>query len=196
VAGDGCAGVLTAVVVAVRDAAGPSAPETGSQARAINLRVLGAWFARAAVGNRCGATGCRCIITGRHGLWPDGGEPSEAAVAGCEMGMGIRFNPPPNWPAPPPGWVPPPLWRPSPEWPAPPSGWQLWIDDTAPAPSRAVDLGPASPLQTEARHRRTTVMDGAAGTGPITAPVDSSRLDAPPSDTVMQGAVASPPCSL
>jgi hypothetical protein len=50
------------------------------------------------------------------------------------MGMGYRFNPPPNWPTPPPGWVPVPGWRPSPEWPAPPPGWQLWIDDTASAP--------------------------------------------------------------
>lgn len=49
------------------------------------------------------------------------------------MGMGYRFNPPPNWPAPPPGWVPRPGWRPLPEWPAPPRGWQLWIDDTASA---------------------------------------------------------------
>ena len=45
------------------------------------------------------------------------------------MGMGYRFNPPPEWPAPPPGWVPVPGWQPSPEWPAPPPGWQLWIDD-------------------------------------------------------------------
>jgi hypothetical protein len=49
------------------------------------------------------------------------------------MGMGYRFNPPPNWPAPPPGWVPVPGWQPSPEWPAPPPGWQLWIDDTTSA---------------------------------------------------------------
>lgn len=53
--------------------------------------------------------------------------------------MGYRFNPPPNWPAPPPGWVPAPGWGPSPEWPAPPPGWQLWIDDTAPAPSPALE---------------------------------------------------------
>jgi hypothetical protein len=66
----------------------------------------------------------------------DGGELSGTPVAGCEMGMGYRFNPPPNWPAPPPGWVPLPGWRPSPEWPAPPLGWQLWIDDKAPAPNQ------------------------------------------------------------
>ena len=28
-------------------------------------------------------------------------------MAGCEIVMGFRFNPPPNWPAPPEGWVPP-----------------------------------------------------------------------------------------
>jgi hypothetical protein len=55
------------------------------------------------------------------------------------MGMGYRFNPPPNWPAPPPGWVPAPGWRPSPEWSAPPPGWQLWIDDTASASSPAFE---------------------------------------------------------
>jgi integrase len=36
--------VVVAVTVAVRDAAGSSAPEAGSQARAINLRVLGGWM--------------------------------------------------------------------------------------------------------------------------------------------------------
>jgi hypothetical protein len=56
---------------------------------------------------------------------------------GLRDGMGYRFNPPPNWPAPPPGWVPPTGWRPSPEWPAPPQGWQLWIDDMEPAPSQS-----------------------------------------------------------
>jgi hypothetical protein len=69
----------------------------------------------------------------------DGGELSGTATAGCEMGMGYRFNPPPNWPAPPQGWVPSPGWRPSPEWPGPPAGWQLWIDDTASAPSPSHD---------------------------------------------------------
>lgn len=67
-------------------------------------------------------------------------------MAGCEMGMGYRFNPPPNWPAPPPGWVPSPGWRPSPEWPAPPPGWRLWIDDMPPAPSQG------RTVQRHARH--------------------------------------------
>jgi hypothetical protein len=39
----------------------------------------------------------------------------------------MRYNPPPNWPAPPPGWTPPPGWRPDPLWPPPPPGWQLWV---------------------------------------------------------------------
>ena len=43
--------------------------------------------------------------------------------------MALRFNPPPNWPAPPPGFVPPPRWQPDPAWPPPPPGWQLWVPD-------------------------------------------------------------------
>jgi hypothetical protein len=43
--------------------------------------------------------------------------------------VGLRFNPPPNWPPPPEGFVPQPGWRPDPSWPAPPAGWQLWVDD-------------------------------------------------------------------
>jgi Domain of unknown function (DUF4190)/Septum formation len=43
--------------------------------------------------------------------------------------VGIRFNPPPNWPPPPPGFVPPPRWQPDPSWPPPPPGWQLWVEE-------------------------------------------------------------------
>jgi hypothetical protein len=48
--------------------------------------------------------------------------------------VALRFNPPPNWPAPPPGFVPPPRWQPDPAWPPPPPGWELWVsdDDTDP----------------------------------------------------------------
>jgi hypothetical protein len=60
------------------------------------------------------------------------------------MGMGYRFNPPPNWPAPPPGWVPSPGWQPSPEWPAPPRGWQLWVEDVVSAPSQGGTARPAN----------------------------------------------------
>lgn len=40
----------------------------------------------------------------------------------------MRFNPPPNWPAPPEGWVPPAGWTPDPSLPPPPPGWRLWIE--------------------------------------------------------------------
>lgn len=43
--------------------------------------------------------------------------------------MGLRFNPPPEWPAPPEGFVPPAGWQPDPSWPPAPPGWQLWVDD-------------------------------------------------------------------
>jgi Domain of unknown function (DUF4190)/Septum formation len=46
--------------------------------------------------------------------------------------VGLRFNPPPNWPPPPPGFVPPPRWQPDPSWPPPPPGWQVWVDDSLP----------------------------------------------------------------
>jgi hypothetical protein len=46
--------------------------------------------------------------------------------------VGLRFNPPPNWPPPPPGFVPPPRWQPDPSWPPPPPGWQVWVDDPLP----------------------------------------------------------------
>lgn len=41
--------------------------------------------------------------------------------------MGMRYNPPPNWPQPPAGWQPPPGWAPDPAWGPAPPGWQLWI---------------------------------------------------------------------
>jgi hypothetical protein len=53
----------------------------------------------------------------------------------------MRFNSPPNWPAPPPGWVPPPDWRPDPSWPAPPPGWQVWVDDTPPSNNKPLIIG-------------------------------------------------------
>ncbi|NMN98652.1 YncE family protein [Nocardiaceae bacterium YC2-7] len=41
----------------------------------------------------------------------------------------MRYNPPPNWPAPPPGWQPDQNWQPDRSWPPAPPGWQLWVDD-------------------------------------------------------------------
>ncbi|WP_421742514.1 hypothetical protein [Cellulomonas sp.] len=41
----------------------------------------------------------------------------------------MKFNPPPNWPAPPEGFSPEPGWTPDPSLPAPPPGWLLWVED-------------------------------------------------------------------
>jgi hypothetical protein len=45
------------------------------------------------------------------------------------LGEKLRFNPPPNWPAPPAGWTPPQGWRPDPGWGPPPADWQLWVPE-------------------------------------------------------------------
>jgi hypothetical protein len=64
--------------------------------------------------------------------------PGVGAAAKEEMGpVGLRFNPPPGWPAPPEGFSPPPGWQPDPSWPPPPPGWQLWVDDSAPSGTAA-----------------------------------------------------------
>lgn len=41
-------------------------------------------------------------------------------------GPGLRWVPPPNWPALPEGFRPHPGWEPDPSWPAPPAGWRFW----------------------------------------------------------------------
>jgi uncharacterized protein DUF4190 len=60
--------------------------------------------------------------------------------------VGLRFNPPPNWPPPPPGFVPPPRWQPDPDWPPAPPGWQLWVpDDSAAGRPDGFAAGPRVP---------------------------------------------------
>jgi hypothetical protein len=61
--------------------------------------------------------------------------------------VGLRYNPPPGWPAAPEGFAPAPGWRPDPSWPAPPPGWQLWVSDDVPsAPGSPAELTmPAGP---------------------------------------------------
>ena len=49
--------------------------------------------------------------------------------------MALRFNPPPNWPAPPEGFNPPAGWQPDPAWGPAPEGWQLWVEDSVPGGS-------------------------------------------------------------
>ncbi len=57
--------------------------------------------------------------------------------------MALRFNPPPNWPAPPDGFVPPAGWQPDPAWGPAPEGWQLWVDDASASSAPAVASAPA-----------------------------------------------------
>jgi hypothetical protein len=54
--------------------------------------------------------------------------------------VGLRFNPPPEWPPVPEGFTPQPGWQPDPSWPPSPPGWKLWItEDQPPAdPSQAI----------------------------------------------------------
>ncbi|HEY6277860.1 MAG TPA: DUF4190 domain-containing protein [Streptosporangiaceae bacterium] len=62
--------------------------------------------------------------------------------------MGLRFNPPPDWPQIPDGFAPPPGWQPDPAWPPVPDGWSLWIADeglaapTTPSPYPGPDDDP------------------------------------------------------
>jgi hypothetical protein len=79
--------------------------------------------------------------------------------------VGLRFNPPPNWPPPPPGFVPPPRWQPDPAWPPPPPGWRLWVPD---------DTVAAGPEGRPGRHASPRDFAGgpgdfAAGSGEFTA---------------------------
>ena len=76
--------------------------------------------------------------------------------------MVLRFNPPPNWPAPPEGFNPPAGWQPDPAWGPAPEGWQLWVEDSVPgggsgpqtsseadaawAPTQAVPSNSSSPV--------------------------------------------------
>jgi Domain of unknown function (DUF4190) len=50
--------------------------------------------------------------------------------------VGLRFNPPPDWPQVPSGFAPPPGWQPDAAWPPVPVGWDLWVPDDG-APARA-----------------------------------------------------------
>ena len=102
-----------------------------------------------------------CIITWGHSFGRMVGS-CLGGVAGCEILMGYRFNPPPNWPAPPPGWVPPSGWKPLPEWPAPPPGWQLWIDDAITNVQPADSTQPPPPGRLGPKHVKGEAPSGSA----------------------------------
>ena len=82
----------------------------------------------------------------------------------------IRFNPPPNWPAPPPGWTPPQGWAPHPSWPPPPAGWQLWIADPG-AASAISGAGMGAGARSSRRVPRWVILAGAVVVGLVIANV-------------------------
>ena len=98
--------------------------------------------------------------------------------------MALRFNPPPNWPAPPEGFEPPAGWQPDPAWGPAPEGWQIWVDDSAAssgsaasaagaaaeadpawAPTQAVSTAPTASLNTNAPVADPTGMSASAPFG-------------------------------
>ena len=115
--------------------------------------------------------------------------------------MALRFNPPPNWPAPPEGFVPPAGWQPDPAWGPAPEGWELWVDDSASAasapvagsandsawaPTQAIPTGQSAPVASPTGQPASAPSgDYAAGNqyaGPQSgsAPVASSAASASP----------------
>lgn len=90
-------------------------------------------------------------------------------------GRSLRFNPPPNWPAPPPGWTPPPGWEPHPSWPAPPEGWQFWTEHRGIAEAKSAASMGAGPRKS-GRPPRWVIIAGAVVSGLIIANVTSGVL--------------------
>ena len=101
--------------------------------------------------------------------------------------MALRFNPPPNWPAPPEGFEPPAGWQPDPAWGPAPEGWQIWVDDSAAssgsaasaagaaaeadpawAPTQAVSTAPTASLGTASPVADPTGMSASAPSGDYT----------------------------
>lgn len=103
--------------------------------------------------------------------------------------MALRFNPPPNWPAPPEGFNPSPGWQPDPEWGPAPEGWPLWVEDSVPgetigptsAPQAASGADPAwAPTQ--------AVSTGPTGQSPVADPTGQSA-SAPSGDYASSGPI-------
>lgn len=88
----------------------------------------------------------------------------------------LRFNPPPNWPAPPSArWVPGPGWRPDPAWGPAPVGWPLWV---------RVRAGTGS------RRRRLTGSLAAVAVGMLLAGAVLATGPTPPPAAARSGAAA------
>ncbi|SHE25990.1 hypothetical protein [Actinomyces glycerinitolerans] len=95
--------------------------------------------------------------------------------------MALRFNPPPNWPAPPEGFNPPPGWQPDPAWGPAPEGWQLWVDDSAPGASAgsAPQAGSAPVADPTGQSASAPSGDYAAGASPYAANMDYAQSPTP-----------------
>ncbi|QHO91002.1 hypothetical protein CWT12_06260 [Actinomyces sp. 432] len=112
--------------------------------------------------------------------------------------MALRFNPPPNWPAPPEGFNPPPGWQPDPAWGPAPEGWQLWIEDSVPdgsagsapqagsapdagwAPTQAVPTGASAPVADPTGQSASAPSgDYAAGASPYAANMNYAQSPTP-----------------
>ena len=111
--------------------------------------------------------------------------------------MALRFNPPPNWPAPPDGFVPPAGWQPDPAWGPAPEGWQLWVDDaagegasTSSAPQTSSASDPAwIPTQAVSTGASAAVADPTGA--PVSAPSgDYASSQAGPGPAVSSGPMA------
>lgn len=101
--------------------------------------------------------------------------------------MALRFNPPPNWPAPPEGFEPPAGWQPDPAWGPAPEGWQIWVDDSA-------ETTPAGPSpSTGPAPSSVPATSSAPGAGPA-APMASSGAD--PAWAPTQAVQAAPPAAV
>lgn len=72
----------------------------------------------------------------------------------------MKYNPPPNWPAPPQGWTPQPGWTPDPTWGAAPEGWQLWVPEPGEAPAAPL-AAPAVKRNWFLRHKVLTGLGAA-----------------------------------
>lgn len=84
--------------------------------------------------------------------------------------MALRFNPPPNWPAPPEGFNPPAGWQPDPAWGPAPEGWQLWVEDSAPGSSAG--SAPQASSAADAAWAPTQAVP--AGSSPVADPTGQS----------------------
>lgn len=98
--------------------------------------------------------------------------------------MALRFNPPPNWPAPPEGFNPPAGWQPDPAWGPAPEGWQLWVEDSVPGGSAG--SAPQTTSAADAAWAPTQAVS--TGSSPVADPTGQSA-SAPSGDYAASGPV-------